>query len=481
MRNFEAVVIGAGSSGTLSAISAGRLGLKTCLIERGNRIGGVPVNTLMGSFANLFFDDEGNVYASNIVAELIERIINKGGTVFKSLAELMDTEELYQITIPYQPEVYESVLTEMLFEAGVEVILNAEIHSVEVVDDVIRSLTFSSNGNSETITSKVFTDATGNAFIATMSGAETYHKNSSYGCLMRLGGVDIEKTLEHIEKTRQWRDIPGYNEWLESKLVNKVYKGTGSILRSPVTYDHAPMMTKEDFLMNDEKWKYITDRWKKYGFIYTLEVSLFREELRKACDNGDFIFEMFFNKEKGVTFNGDGISYGAWGENIALINVAKAFGFNPNNVDDETMANIYSRQYNVMFANVLKKYVPGFENSYLIDHGGRAANRSCTHVDNTSYTEELYGTPIYTFKTMYHFQKAKQIPYRAILGNKIKNLLVVGKGAYQSESFRSQISCMLMGISATAVAKTILDGNVDTHHIDPKELEKNLELLFEWK
>ncbi len=32
----------------------------------------------MGSFANFVFDDEGNVYASNIVAKLIERTINKG-------------------------------------------------------------------------------------------------------------------------------------------------------------------------------------------------------------------------------------------------------------------------------------------------------------------------------------------------------------------------------------------------------------------
>ncbi len=481
MKNFDTVVVGAGSSGTLSAISSARLGLKTCLIEKGNRIGGVPVNTLMGSFSNLFFDDEGNVYASNIVAELIERIINKGGTVFKSLSELMDTEELYQITIPYQPEMYESVLTEMLFEAGVEIILNAEIHQLEVTTEVIQSLTYSSNGNSETITAKVFTDATGNAFIATMAGATTYDNNTSYGCLMRLGGVDIEKTLAHIDKTRQWREIPGYNEWLDSKLANKAYRATAAVLRSPVRYDHAPVITKDDFLMNDEKWQYITDRWKKYGFIYTLEVSLFREELKQAVDNGDFIFELMYNKHQGVTFNGDGISYGSWGENIALINVAKAFGFNPNNVDDETMANIYSREYNVMFANVLKKYVPGFENSYLIDHGGRAVSRSCTHIDNESYTATLYDTPIYTFKTMYHYQPAEEIPYRTILGGKIKNLLVVGKAAYKSEYFRAQISCMLMGIAATAVTKTMIDANVDTHHIDPRELEKNLELLFEWE
>ncbi len=48
------------------------------------------------------------MYASNIVAELIERIISKGGTAFKSFSEMMEIDT-YQITIPYQPEVHESV------------------------------------------------------------------------------------------------------------------------------------------------------------------------------------------------------------------------------------------------------------------------------------------------------------------------------------------------------------------------------------
>ncbi len=62
MRNFEAVVIGAGSLGSLSAISAGRLGLKTCLIEREIVLAVQLINTLMFVvLKTCFFDDEGNV------------------------------------------------------------------------------------------------------------------------------------------------------------------------------------------------------------------------------------------------------------------------------------------------------------------------------------------------------------------------------------------------------------------------------------
>lgn len=142
---YDVVIIGAGSSGALAAIASGRLGLKTCLIEKGSRIGGVPINTLMGSFANLYFDDSGRVNASKIVGELIERIIKKGGTVFNSMEELMNVNDFYQITIPYQPEVYESVLTDMLIESKVDILLNVEVNNIIYDSKNIKSLEILSN------------------------------------------------------------------------------------------------------------------------------------------------------------------------------------------------------------------------------------------------------------------------------------------------------------------------------------------------
>ncbi len=88
----------------------------------------------------------------------------------------------------------------------------------------------------------------------------------------RLGGVDIEETLAHIDKTGI---IPGYNEWLDSKLVNKAYRATGAILQKPQW--HMTMLNhdkRENLNMNDEKWKYLSDRWKSMGLFILLEVSL---------------------------------------------------------------------------------------------------------------------------------------------------------------------------------------------------------------
>ncbi|HHD9306150.1 TPA: FAD-dependent oxidoreductase, partial [Streptococcus pneumoniae] len=331
------------------------------------------------------------------------------------------------------------------------------------------------------IDSKVFIDATGNATIASASGADVYEKNSSYGCLMRVGGVDISKTIEHIEKTKQWNYIEGYNQWLEEVLANRKYRATGAVLKDPVSYDHAPMLSKDDHFMNDEKWNYIKERWEKFRFIYTLEVSLFRNELKKAVESGDFNFEIYHDDKSGVTMNGDGISYGSWGQNVALINVAKAFGFNPKYMEDESHANILSRKYNLTFLSFLKKYVPGFENSFILDQGTRATNRSCRHIDNSSMMDEILDFPMYTFKTMYSYQTPKEITYKSIVGGKLNNLFVIGKGAYQSESFRSQISCMLMGISSAAAAKTIIEDKSNTLNINRDLFKSNLDILFTWE
>ncbi|CXH13167.1 dihydrolipoamide dehydrogenase [Streptococcus pneumoniae] len=66
---------------------------------------------------------------------------------------------------------------------------------------------------------------------------------------MRVGGVDISKTIEHIEKTKQWNYIEGYNQWLEEVLANRKYRATGAVLKDPVSYDHAPMLSKDDHFM----------------------------------------------------------------------------------------------------------------------------------------------------------------------------------------------------------------------------------------
>ncbi len=126
-----------------------RLGL-ACLIEKGNQWWS-SVNTLMGSFSIYFMMMREILYASfNIVAELIER--SKDGTAF-GVSEMMEIDELYQLRFHIN-RVYE-VFWQKCFEAGVEIIWMRKF--ILRSNRRCHSIADSSNGNSETITAKIFT------------------------------------------------------------------------------------------------------------------------------------------------------------------------------------------------------------------------------------------------------------------------------------------------------------------------------------
>lgn len=47
----------------------------------------------------------------------------------------------------------------------------------------------------------------------------------------------------------------------------------------------------------------------------------------------------------GITFNGDGIAFGGWGKDVALCNVAKAYGFDPSDAEQATAAAILTANF----------------------------------------------------------------------------------------------------------------------------------------
>lgn len=483
----DVVVIGGGTAGAISAIASGRLGLETILIEKTQRIGGVPVLSLMGSFANLFFNSKREQMTGGIVLELLQMIISKGGTIYKDLKDFFSMEKGYPITVPYKPEYYESALLTMLEDSSVNVLLDSFFVDC-TTDDSLKEIIIKKDNQNILIKSKVFIDATGDATVATIAGAPVTTRESSHGCLMRIGGVDIEETLQYIFAKEPWKKDDDFMDWIKNELglteegfkTNKI----GKILFDPVVYDHAPMDNREDYILTDSRLQYIKDRWEKEGVIYTLEMSLFRYLLKTAVDNKDFFLNKDLGNGKGITFNGDGIGFGAWGEGIALANIAKPYGFDATDVFEHSIATLEARKYNLMTFNFFKGYVPGFQNSFLLDMGSQAISRSWRHIagfaDGKNATEDpdsVLSQAIYVFGGIYEYQYGEPIPYGVIVPKKTKNLFVVGKCASGAHKCRSQVSCMSMGVAAAAAAKTLIDNNSTNTEIEYTCLKENLEKL----
>lgn len=308
MKEYHAdiVVVGAGTSGSLCAVAAARCGLKTILIERTGLVGGVPSTTVMGSFANLMVNTKFEPMTGGIIRELIERIVQAGGTPYSSADEAILGKTGKPFTIPFHPALYEHVLIEMLEEVGVHLILNCAVISGETSASGGIRMDFAAGMQRFCVYAEVVVDATGNAEAAALLGAETCRPdNISYGCLMRIGAVEIEKTLRFIKSSAPWKTNPAFEAWLRQReefASDDAPRGLKHLL-DPVGYDHAPMSDLTDRIMNDSKWRYIEERYRAENVIYTLELSLFRELIRQAVDNGDFCLVKYFFFDSG-TLNG---------------------------------------------------------------------------------------------------------------------------------------------------------------------------------
>lgn len=476
-------VIGAGTSGALCAAAAAREGIRTVLVEKTGLVGGVGVTALMGSFANLMVNTDMQPLTGGIVLELIERMVRSGGIPYETPETAVYGTINAPFTIPYEPVCYMETLLEILEEAGVELLLNTVFCGVNPCEERSdkKELAVSACGRQFCIEAQVVVDATGSAQVAAACGVPLKEVISSHGCLMKLGNVCFDQTYQYIMNEKPWLSDETYEPWLRKhlKLGDTAPVKFGSYLLDPLRYDHAPKTCRADCFLTEKRLSYIRERWEKEHIAYTLELNLFRHFIRTAAINGDFLINKELGPFKGVTFNGDGIAYGAWGKGTVLCNVAKPYGFHSVDVKDETEAAVAAFRYNMMVYRFFKKYVPGFSDCHLSEMGSQTVSRSGQMIDGCDNMEPekdkaLYHQAIYLFGGIYEFQKGIQVPFGKIIPKNCENLFVIGKGSSNGGKYRSQISCMSMGVAAAAAAKVIIDKQCTSYSMEQNDLERQL-------
>ncbi|MBR4867352.1 MAG: FAD-dependent oxidoreductase [Clostridia bacterium] len=143
---FDVVVVGAGAAGVTAAISAGRAGASTLLVERYGSVGGGITSTYVRPFL-------GGVANRNLGHELVRDIT--------ALTDRLSTFESAKC-----------VLTQKLAEAGVRVWLQTTLVDTEVTDGRITAITLMAPGGKRRVEGKIFIDASGDGNLSVMAGAE---------------------------------------------------------------------------------------------------------------------------------------------------------------------------------------------------------------------------------------------------------------------------------------------------------------------
>ncbi len=185
LTSVEVLVVGGGPAGVSAAITAGRLGLKTLLVEQSSSVGGVATTGLMSHWTG---DSLGPLYEEILQRSKVRGVKYPLSQKIKLYHRMIDTEKL------------KTVLFDMLEDAQVTTLLYTFASDVIMEGSKVQGVIVESRSGRFAIRSSIVIDASGDGHIAFRAGVP-FHVGRSDGkvqpltLMFKIGGVDFKKAI----------------------------------------------------------------------------------------------------------------------------------------------------------------------------------------------------------------------------------------------------------------------------------------------
>ncbi len=427
--NPDVLVVGGGPAGFGAGLSAARLGLKVLVIEQTNALGGIATSGLHGHICKYNeWGNNSNRIVGGIAHEMGVRTVKRGfGDYGNSSLE-------------FEVEGMKLLLEEMAQEAGMDFLYYTQFSDVVVENGKITAVIIQSKSGRQAICPKTVIDCTGDADVAARAGAPFEIGRPGDGAtqpmtlMFQLGGIDVDKVnqFRHVDYLKQYND--------ETK---KTFKLTEVWKEAQKNGDMEPF---QDGIMG---WWWTSTRPDQLGINFTHIHS-------KDCTK----------------------------------------------VKDLTYATVEGRRQAYHTAEVYRKYIPGMEQCW-VSHcaaliGTRESRRIIGEyviteqdlVAQKDFSDSIgYGSFFIDIhnctgagmdgETWYPPEGFKyQIPYRALVPQKISNMLVAGRCISCTHmalgSLRVMPQCILEGEAAGVAAREAISDNCAMKDVDIASLQKQL-------
>ncbi len=373
--------------------------------------------------------------------------------------------------VVYDAERYKVTALDMLAEAGVEVLLHTLVSDVILEGQILRGIVVENKSGRQAILSRVTVDASGDADVAARAGARYVKGREADGkmrpmtLIFRLGGVDVPRLIEYVKS-------------------------------HPEDFSPDPLQC-----MLDLEGRMI----RVFGFFRLVEEAKRRGELWPDC--------YYFRLECVLPERG-----------VLTVNATRVYGLDGTRAEDLSRAEAETRHQMLELAAFARKYIPGFERSWIVDSASTIGVRETRRIrGGYVMTEEdiLAGRHYADVVAVDANQQnprqqgghppdgkeggpqdvearelvarmfVYEIPYRCLVPQEIDGLLVAGRSIsvdHHADVYtRNQGSCMATGqaagvAAAVSVADGVLPRAVDVVKVQAglRRVGADLDLLQRW-
>ncbi|MFH0921743.1 MAG: FAD-dependent oxidoreductase [Fibrobacterota bacterium] len=443
MRKFDCIVVGGGPGGAVAAIAAGRLGLKTLIVEQQGCLGGAL--TSMGVAPMMTFHDfTAGQTIRGIAEEVVQRLVKTGG----SPGHVPDSSGYVATVTPFDPEILKIVYEEMAREAKVTLLYHTMLAGATVRKKRIQSIAVCNKAGLSELKAALFIDGTGD------------------GDLSAWAGVPCDKGRE-----RDGRLQPGTRNLMLSNVNIAAIRD--SIRKNPG--DFRLLHGNVEEALNTPR----------------LCVSGYYGMIKRAREAGAFSIP----RDQLLFFEGPGVGR-------VNVNVSRVLGVDGTDPWSLSAAEIEGRRQVLEIYRFLRERIPGFENAVMHAGSDRIGIRETRRIRGLhvltaeelwkpvrfedavaacSYPIDLHSpTGVNTLNDDSHDRPMPvyTIPYRSLVNATVVNLIACGRCISATHealaAVRTTPTCMATGQAAgTAAALAKKKGN-DATKVDSKQLVKRL-------
>ena len=198
----DVLVIGSGSAGSSAAISAGRLGAQTLLVDRLAFMGGTSTAVLDTFYAFYTPGEHPRRVVGGLGWEVVERLTRAGVAFERPNTYGAGTG------VTYDQETLKVVWEQLAEEAGVELLLHTSATGVRMDEGRIGAVRLWNKGGERWVEASVVIDASGDADVCAMAGvaydnAAAQGRVQSLSTLFKLANVDVERAAS-VKKAEVW-------------------------------------------------------------------------------------------------------------------------------------------------------------------------------------------------------------------------------------------------------------------------------------